>query len=49
MPVPGTVNRAPFYHADIGGGKDVWAFTWADKIYIRSIQARDKNNPPYDP
>ena len=35
------------YHADVGGGKTVWVFTWADKIYIRSIQERNKNDPPY--
>ncbi len=26
---------------------ETWAISWADKIYVRSIQERPKNNPPY--
>ena len=26
---------------------ETWAISWADKVYVRSIQERSKNNPPY--
>ena len=26
---------------------ETWAISWADKVYVRSIQERAKNNPPY--
>lgn len=26
---------------------ETWAISWANKVYIRSIQERAKNNPPY--
>ncbi|MBQ6245492.1 MAG: DUF935 family protein [Kiritimatiellae bacterium] len=27
---------------------ETWAISWADKVYVRSIQERAKNNPPYE-
>lgn len=27
---------------------ETWAISWADKVYIRSIQERPKNKPPYE-
>ena len=26
---------------------ETWAISWANKVYVRSIQERPKNNPPY--
>ena len=34
------------YRTDTTNG-ETWAISWADKVYVRSIQERAKNNPPY--
>lgn len=34
------------YRTDTDNG-ETWAFSWANKVYIRSIHERAKNNPPY--